>query len=153
MIEIIKVETEQMAMICDQLLTELINSERRFDSNLSPNYVVQDYYPLLVNDPNVALFLAFQNRKPVGFLYGYIKGEEGTLFEKSVGFIDALYVSKCARHQGIGHKLMTCFEDWARQRGIGMVKLVVFAENAEAFQLYQDTEYEVETYGMSKTLK
>jgi len=74
------------------LLTKLIQSDRRFDVNTKETYTVNNYYINKFNKENNILFAAYYNDIPVGYIFGYIKYQSGDFAYYSVAQIDSLYV-------------------------------------------------------------
>ena len=150
MFEIKKVINDKMAKDCDKLLTKLVQSERNFDKNIKDTFVVSNNYVNKFN--NDILFLAYDNDLPIGFIYGYLKFQEGNFVDKSVAFIDALYVLENYRNKGIAKALINKFYDWCKENNISIVEISVFKDNIEAINLYKKLGYEIEIYGMKKEL-
>ena len=150
MIEIKKVINEEMAKECDILLTSLIQSERKYDKNIKPTFVVDSNYENKFNKD--ILFLAYEDDIPVGFIYGYVKYKKGNLAYKNVAFIDALYVLDKYRNRGIAKKLIDEFDNYCKENAIKIVEIDVFKNNAVALNLYKKLGYEIEIYGMKKEL-
>lgn len=152
MIEIKKVINEQMAKECDELLTKLILSERKFDKNIKEDFVVLNNYINLYNKKNNVLFIAYEDGKAVGFIYGYLKYEASNFVFNSVAKIDALYVIDDYRNKGIGKNLINKFYEWCKDNNIKIVEISVFKNNISAYNLYKKIGYEVEEYKMKKEL-
>lgn len=150
MIEIKRVVDYQIAKECDDLLTKLIQSERRFDKNIKPSFMVDNYYKDKI-DKDI-LFLAYKDDIPVGFIYGYIKYKKGELAYKNVIYIDALYVLDEYRNMGIAKKLINKFYDYCYENNIDIVEIAVFKNNVEALNLYKKLGYEITEYKMKKEL-
>ena len=75
------VDNENMAIECDNLLTKLIQSERRFDINVRESFVVNNNYTGKYDKDFNVLFLAYYDDIPVGYIYGYVKDKnKGTLW-------------------------------------------------------------------------
>lgn len=109
MFEIKKVINDQMAKDCDNLLTKLVQYERKFDNNIKEDFVVSNNYVNIYKKENNILFIVYDNDKPVGFIYGYIKSATSNLFYKTVAQIDALYVLDSYRKKGIATSLINKF--------------------------------------------
>ena len=109
MVEIKKVINEEMAKECDILLTKLVQSERKYDKNIKESFVVTNNFVNLYNKDNNILYIAYDNEKPVGFIYGYIKYEQSNFVFDSVAQIDALYVLENYRKKGIATSLINKF--------------------------------------------
>ena len=103
------VDNIEEAKICDDLLTELVMFERKYDDNVKETYVVNNYYTEIFNKDYNALICAKNNDDIVGFIYGFLKYEKGSFVKENVGFIDALYVKDEYRKQGIASHLIEEF--------------------------------------------
>lgn len=150
MFEIKKVINEQMAKECDELLTKLVQSERKFDKNIKEDFIVSNNYVNKFNKD--ILFLAYSNNIPVGFIYGYIKFGQSNFVHKGVVQIDALYVLNNYRNKGIAKSLINKFYEWCKENNIKIVEISVFKDNIDAYNLYKKLGYEIEIYGMKKEL-
>ena len=58
MINIEKVNCIEDAKICDELLTKLIQSERKFNKNIKYNNIVKDFFEKIYNNDNNVIFCA-----------------------------------------------------------------------------------------------
>lgn len=67
---------------CDNLLTELIMSERKYDSNIKETFVVNNYYTEIYNKENNVLICSLSGDEIVGFIYGFLKEQAGELLYK-----------------------------------------------------------------------
>ena len=152
MLEIKKVINEEMAMSCDNLLTKLIQSERRFDYNVKETFVVNNNYTNKYDKESNVLFLAYEDNKPIGYIYGYLKDAKGDFVYESVGCIDALYVLDDYRKCGIGTGLINKFYDWCHEQDIKVVTIGVYKNNVDAYNLYSKHGFETNTYYMIKEL-
>ena len=115
----------------------------------------RDYFLGLLADENVAIFLAEQASKPVGFLHALEahSWDIPILVPRRYAIIDNLVVTERARRQGIGRLLMEEAEDWARKRGLKTVELTVYEFNLGAIALYEGMGYENLHRRMSKKLE
>jgi ribosomal protein S18 acetylase RimI-like enzyme len=64
-----------------------------------------------------------------------------------------LFVADDFRGQGIGARLMTLAETWARQHKLDRIGLSVATHNKTAIGLYENLEYQTETLRMFKKLE
>jgi aminoglycoside 6'-N-acetyltransferase I len=68
--------------------------------------------------PLIHLVAEASDRRLVGFLeVGLRSHADGCHPSRAVGFIEGWYVAEDKRHQGIGRKLLSAAEDWARSQG------------------------------------
>lgn len=65
-----------------------------------------------------AYFLAFDEERAIAFAQVSLRTDyvEGTN-SSPIGYLEAIFVLEGYRQQGIGRKLLTACEDWARQQG------------------------------------
>ena len=152
MVEIKKVINEEMAKECDILLTKLVQSERKYDKNIKESFVVTNNYVNLYNKDNNILYIAYDNEKPVGFIYGYIKYEQSNFVFDSVAQIDALYVLENYRKKGIATSLINKFYNWCKESNVKIVEISVFKDNIDAYNLYKNIGYKLEEYKLKKEI-
>lgn len=135
---------------CDNLLTELIMSEKKYDSNIKETFVVNNYYTEIYNKENNVLICSVSGDEIVGFVYGYLKEQAGELLYENVGLIDALYVRDNYRKQGIATYLINEFYKWCDLKNIKYIEIGSFVENKDAYNLYKKLGFEVVSYRMKK---
>jgi aminoglycoside 6'-N-acetyltransferase I len=64
------------------------------------------------------LMMYDENRAPVGFIEGSIRGDYVNGTETSpVGFVEGVYVAPSWRRRGVARQLFSAIGDWARARG------------------------------------
>lgn len=146
------VDNIEEAKICDDLLTKLIMSERKYDDNVKETYKVKKYFTEIYDKDYNALICASIDDKIIGFIYGFLKYEQGNFVKENVGFIDALYVNDEYRNQGIASKLIEEFYKWCDLKKIKFLEIGSFVENEVAYNFYKKLGFEVVTQYMKKSL-
>ena len=142
----------EIAKECDNLLTELIMSERKYDKNVRDDYSVNDYFTKIYDKDYNVLICALSDNNVVGFIYGFLKYEKGILVNESVGFIDALYVKEKYRKQGIATHLIEEFYKWCDSKEIKFIEIGSYVNNEAAYNFYKKLGFEVVTYYMKKEI-
>ena len=152
MVEYKIVDSIEEAKICDDLLTELIISERKYDNNVKETYVVNNYYTEIFNKDYNVIICAKYNNVIVGFIYGFIKYEKGDFVKENVGFIDAVYVKNEYRKQGIASQLVEEFYKWCKSKDVKYVEVSSYIKNDVACNLYKKFGFEITSYYMRKNI-
>ena len=122
--------------VMDALLTELIRFEAQFDANMDPTLTVADNYARLLDEEDCVAFVAEEDGRVVGYLYGLVYELPGMLY-RPVARLDALYVQEAHRGKGAGKALCRAFAALAAERGAVKMELKVFCRNAPALGLYE----------------
>lgn len=135
--QIIKVVDKSLADICDDLLTELIKDERKYDKNINENFVVKDWYSTTIDNKNRVTFVATVEGEAIGFIHGFIKEEAGIVVNHTVVKLDALYVKSKNRKQGVGTALIEKFKKWSNEIGAKYIDLSVLVDNHSTVELYR----------------
>jgi aminoglycoside 6'-N-acetyltransferase I len=66
----------------------------------------------------LALMMYDEQRRPIGFIEGSIRGDYVNGTESSpVGFVEGVYVVPAMRRHGVARQLFDAIADWARARG------------------------------------
>lgn len=104
--------------------------------------LLYSFLKMLWHGERIATFVA---ERPGEGMVGYIS----LVFGKTKKFRGNAYLVSAAvrgalRGQGIGSKLFTHVEDYARRRGARRIEFDVFAKNEGALRLYKRLGYEVE---------
>lgn len=150
MIEYKIVSTFDEAKQCDNLLTELIMSERKYDSNIKETFRVNNFYTGIFDKKNKVLICALNSDEIVGYIYGFLKESADELLYENVGLIDALYVIDDYRRQGVATNLINEFYNWCDLNNIKIVEIGTLVENKCAFNLYKKLGFEVISYRMRR---
>lgn len=98
-----------------------------------------------VNDNNGKCYLMIDGDKVIGLIMGYVRvyDEYDYLDYKcpKCGEILELIVSKCARSNGIGQKLIKKMEEYFKQINCEYISIDVFAYNKNAIKFYEKQGY------------
>lgn len=79
---------------------------------------LESEFSALLNDPDAAVFLAYQNDMPIGFAQCQLRHDyvEGTS-SSPVGYLEGIYVADGYRKIGIARNLLSACENWSKEAG------------------------------------
>lgn len=121
---------------CDELLTKLIQSERKFNDNINKDYIVNNWFENLYNKDGNVIYIAKDKGNVVGYLYCKIISDHTGLMNKKDAFIDGLFVEENYRNMGIATKLLSEAKNWSRENEANSIYLNVLCENSTASSFY-----------------
>ena len=131
---IIKVNNSDDCKICDDFLTLLIQDEKKYDTTIDKNFVVQNYYINMINKQNILLL--YKNRNTgVGYIFAK-KVEDKYL-------IDGLYVDVNFRNNGIATELIKEIIKEIYSFGNYQIFINVIKENKIAVNLYKNIGFTI----------
>ena len=109
-----------------------------------------DHYERLKNDERYKTFVAFADDKTVGF----ISSAQSFGIGLEVGFthITALAVQKEYQNKGIGTRLLTYMEDYAKARGVQCIILKCNVGSTDAHAFYDRNGYKKDSWCFEKNL-
>jgi len=136
MVNIEQINCNEDAKICDKLLTELIQSEHKFNNNIKKDYVVKDYFEKIYNNDNNIIFCAKIDKKIVGFIYCRLDFDNNGPMLYKEALIDGLYVKNEYRKRGIASTLIEYAKMWAKDKGVKKLYINVLEKNKNAMNLY-----------------
>jgi ribosomal protein S18 acetylase RimI-like enzyme len=136
----------------DELLTKLIQDERQYDVNINPDFVVNKFYFYQLGLPNHVSFVAVDNGRIVGYVYGFINGTPPIVLH-SVVKLDALFIEEEYRNKGIGKALVNEFKKWAFDASARYVELSVLIDNEYGKKLYKDCGFKLQKEFLNCDLK
>ena len=94
--------------------------------------------------PRINLVAEANDRGLVGFLdVGLRSHADGCDPSRAVGFIEGWYVAADRRHQGIGRKLLTAAENWARAQGCVEMASDTWLDNEVSQRVHEALGYTV----------
>lgn len=102
-----------------------------------------------VAHPDSEVFIAERGGEVAGCLHMLVSRD---FFGRRHAHISVIAVSDAAEGTGAGRTLMAYAERWARDRGLRVITLNVFAANARARRLYEQAGFEVELLKYAKPL-
>ena len=134
-----KVNNKEDAIKCDELLTKLINDERKYNTNIKEDYRVKEYFENEYKEKNNILLVAKEDNdnKIVGYVFCKITMPDNGPNINCVAFLNGLYVEESYRKQGIATKLIEECKNLAIEMGVKIFELNVLTENVDALNLYQ----------------
>jgi len=120
----------------DNLLTKLIQDERKYDKNINKNYIVKDFYNKFVNKSDSYIAVAkTENKEIIGYCFAYIE-DCGNVYNEKIVQLDALFVEPIYRGNGIAQKLINYITKWSKEKGAKYIELKVCNNNENAIKLY-----------------
>lgn len=95
------------------------------------------------NSNNFVVIAAFLSNRVVGFISGEIRNGYGCPILESgkIACPNFMVVEEHHRGRGIGKKLLTLFEDWAKEHEAQAVSFYTFKNNKTALGLFKDMGY------------
>lgn len=136
---IVQVKDDNLAEKCDELLTKLIEDERKYNNKIDEFFIVVDYFKNVINDDNNILLCYKMDENVVGYIFfKYINNIDG------VGYlIDGLFVEEAYRNKGIAKSLIS--EGLKRIDSIkkDFIDIKVMANNKIAMKLYESFGFEI----------
>lgn len=146
---ILRVSEPKKADICDNLLTKLIQDERKYDPLIDKNFIVKDYYKNVIkNNDNILLCYEDNN-----IIKGYIYLKPITSDDNKGYLIDALYVLEEYRNKGIASSLIKEAIKIVEKSNIKFIDINVLANNKIAHNLYNSLGFNDFKINLRKNIK
>jgi ribosomal protein S18 acetylase RimI-like enzyme len=98
----------------------------------------REYFEALLADPSKALLVAEWGGHPRAYVHLETRRVEGLdiLVDQDYAYVSDVVVHRSHQRLGLGRALMAEAEVWARQRGLGEIRLHVRSFNAPAIAFY-----------------
>lgn len=75
---IVQVKDDNLAEKCDELLTKLIEDEKKYNNKINEFFIVVDYFKNVINDDNNILLCYKMDENVVGYIFfKYINNIDG----------------------------------------------------------------------------
>ena len=111
--EIKVINTEEECKVCDAFLASLNGYEVQFDSILNNEFKYEEVHKRNLGKDYTYIALAVE-KKPVGYVFAYLKSSKGRIFLTNVVQIEALFVDEECRKKGVGKLLVDSVDEWAK---------------------------------------
>lgn len=85
-------------------------------------------------DTSVAYFIAYHNKKSVGFSEVYLKGK--------IAIMSSSYVLSKFRNKGFGRALFNARKNWAKRKGAKKLQLEVYKNNVNTIKVWKNLGYQ-----------
>lgn len=95
---------------------------------------------------------AFDGEKMVGFAEATLWNESGMVKDVKTVCLDNIYVLPAYRRRGIGARLFTAVEDWAKEQGAIRLDLHTWDFNKSAIAMYRTMDMKPQRYVFEKKL-
>lgn len=148
---------EQIKDLLVELQEHLVLLDIQKYNILSPEYR-ENYFKKvmeIVNKFDGKIYLYKQDDKILGLIVGIVNNEEQNTYEfiaPKRGRIEELVVSKTARGQGIGNKLLLKMEEYLYSVGCKDILLGAFAYNERAVKFYEKHGYHARMLTLTKSI-
>jgi len=145
-VEVLKVAIEKAA-VADLKDIQFLNQELckkeniDFDPTINENYAFskagEEYFKSRIESPDGIALIVREGDEVVAYLVGGMATPEDYRSVKSVAELENMFVREEMRGKGIGGKLIQQFEDWCKERGVEVIRVVASAQNSEAIKFYE----------------
>ncbi len=139
---IVRVLDVERANICDDLLTKLIQDERKYNNFIDKHFVVKNYFQNVIKNENNILLCYEEDAMIKGYIF--LKSIEDN--NRKGYLIDGLYVIERDRNKGIATKLIESALNVIKDKNVYFVDINVMANNSVAINLYKSfgfNEFEI----------
>ena len=119
---------------CDELLTELILDEKKYNDTIDENIVITDHFNNLINNENITLLAYYLEEEIVGYIL--IRR-----IEENVCLLDGLYVLEEYRNQGIASKLLNEAIKRCKEFNVKYIDIKVMKKNEIAINIYKKLNF------------
>ena len=115
-------------------------------NRLWPDHALEELeaeFGQLIEDPDAAVFLAYQGEQAVGFAQCQLRHDyvEGT-GSSPVGYLEGIFVDETVRHRGYARLLLGACEIWTKEKGCVEFASDCELENEESLRFHLKTGFE-----------
>ena len=133
---IIRRANDNDCAILNKLFESLLIYERiYFDKNIKNDLNINSYFEKRINDNNFVIFVASIDNIVIGYINGYIDGDNKIKIEIEA-IIQSIYIEDNYRNKGIGTKLINEFVKYVKEMGVKYILIDNFIQNESARYLY-----------------
>lgn len=119
---------------CDELLTQLLLDERKYNPTISENTIIKNYFNKILDDENITLLAYYQDSEIIGYIL--IRKTDPDTY-----LLDGLYVLEEYRNKKIAKKLITVALEKCQTLEAKYVDINVMKENKIALELYKQFDF------------
>ena len=119
---------------CDELLTQLILDEKKYNDAIEDNVIIKDHFSQMLDDEDIILLAYYIDNEVVGYIL--IRK-----IEHNVCLIDGLYVLEEYRNRGIATSLLNDAINRCKKLKAKYVDINVMDENEVAKYVYKKLDF------------
>ena len=155
MIKIREAEKEDLKDIFN-LASELHKHEARFYNGYEVSKksikALEKFLRKKFKEKNTKFFVAIDNKKVIGYSYGYIWKRYPIHKIIKIGYISDCFVLKKYRGKGIGERLTTALINWFKSKDIKKVELDVLTKNKKSVRVWRSLGFKEYMKKMEKLI-
>src|SRR4030095_560757 len=131
----------------------MIEAERPFDNTIRDGNDVR-YYDLedLIASADAEIVVAEIDGEVIGSGYARIETSKAYLKHLQHAYLGFMYVVPDHRGKGVNKKIVEVLEAWSVSRGVSVLLLEVYVENAAAIRAYEKSGYTGHVLEMRKSV-
>ena len=103
-----------------------------------------------INPKSRLIVAADSDDRVLGYIH--LKPIHDDVLDVETGYLNIIAVAESAAGQGIGRRLMSAAENWARDRGYPSLLLDVFASNETARSFYEKADFVEDSVRLRRTI-
>jgi ribosomal protein S18 acetylase RimI-like enzyme len=130
--------------ILQQLGTELMQSDRRFDPLFKEDWYFSEpgkkYFLKKIRGRNHVCLVAEVEGQIVGYVTGSVNTTE-TWRPVKRSELGNMYVREAYRRHGVGHHLFADFKKWSQRKGVSKMMVYVTHANTDATGFYDKVDF------------
>ena len=111
-----------------------------------------EYHKRSIRSRNRVLFVAYRDKKVIGYISGSIKKKSPHYAIKRVGIVDEIFVLAGYRRRGVANELFLAVKLWFGKRGLSVIEVEADSRNRESMSTWKALGFEVYTYRLKMSL-
>lgn len=142
MMEFVKIDNNLDCLEADKLLNELVKYESKLDFVINQEALIKDFHKDVLKHSYTFAYYAKENNMAIGYIFAYLKTSANEVIKTNVIILEALYVKEEFRRLGIGKKLITMLEGWAKDTFENyVIEITALSNNEKAIEFYNKMGY------------
>ncbi len=99
------------------------------------------------------IYLAYDNKKIVGFVTGIIRLSPNYIGNKKIGYLSHLFILPDYRRTGAGENLSQQLDNWFKEKNVDLVEVEVIVDNTNSIKFFNKMGYKEDIIKLTKHAK
>jgi len=118
-----------------------VKENKEFDQTINPEFATTEsgerYFKNSIEKEERLVLIAEDNGKPIGYIVASIEHVRDFRNISNMCEIDNMWVDEEYRSHGIGKQFMDRIKTWAKENGIGRMRVIASYKNAKGIKFYR----------------